>query len=156
MRKQIAVVTVLSLVAILAVACGTQTLKEDKSVDQRSTPVVESTANDETGAETKKNSGSFVGKSRHTTRGTGSISVDEDGKATVVLGDDFNFDGAPAAVVALGKDGYKKDTILGELKKNKGAQEYEIPSKLEASDYNEVWIWCTEFDVPLGVAKLKG
>ncbi|MEM9792879.1 MAG: DM13 domain-containing protein, partial [Pseudomonadota bacterium] len=37
---------------------------------------------------------------------------------------------------------------------NTGRSQYEIPSSIDVSAYNEVWIWCERFNVPLGVAKL--
>ncbi|WP_432612907.1 DM13 domain-containing protein, partial [Litoreibacter halocynthiae] len=35
-----------------------------------------------------------------------------------------------------------------------GASTYKIPAGIDPDDYNEVWIWCEKFNVPLGVAKL--
>lgn len=99
--------------------------------------------------------GKFEGKTKHKASGTALIEKAADGGFQVTLGDDFDFDGAPTPVVALGIDGYKKDTILGKLTKNKGKQTYSIPASIDASKYNEVWIWCTKFNVPLGLAKLS-
>ena len=97
--------------------------------------------------------GNFEGKSDHKTSGQVTIEKTETGYR-LVLGENFDFDGAPAPVLALGKDGYKKEAKLGELKANKGRQVYEIPSSIEAEKHNEVWLWCTKVDAPLGVAKL--
>lgn len=94
--------------------------------------------------------GKFKGKSNHVTTGTAEIA----GNQVNLLGD-FTFDGAPDPKVALGKDGYDKKTLMGLLKSNKGASSYAIPAGIDASEYNEVWIWCEKFNVPLGVAKLK-
>jgi len=98
--------------------------------------------------------GSFVGKKGHTTTGTAKL-VKKDGVWKVKLLDDFTFDGAPDPKVALGKDGYDKSTLMGLLKSNKGASSYQLPSGVDGSKYNEVWIWCEKFNVPLGVAKLN-
>ena len=99
-------------------------------------------------------SGTFTGRSRHDTRGTGSLIQHGDGYA-VQLGDDFFFDGAPDPKVALGRDGYDPNTILGVLARNTGAQTYPIPASIDVSQYNEIWIWCERFNVPLGVAPLS-
>lgn len=94
--------------------------------------------------------GTFVGASNHITTGTAEIAGNQ-----VNLLDDFTFDGAPDPKVALGKDGYDKNTLMGLLKSNSGASSYEIPAGIDPSEYNEVWIWCERFNVPLGVAKLN-
>ena len=97
--------------------------------------------------------GSFVGKSKHITTGHGSIGrVGK--KWVVILENDFVFDGAPDPHVALGKDGYDKNASLALLSSNEGQQVYEIPASLNVANFNEIWIWCDKFSVPLGVAKL--
>ena len=99
-------------------------------------------------------SGSFVGKSKHVTKGQASIA--RLGKQwVVILGEDFSFDGAPDPHVALGSDGYRKDASLALLASNNGQQIYAIPANLDVADFNEIWIWCDKFAVPLGVAKLS-
>lgn len=94
--------------------------------------------------------GKFKGASNHKTTGTAEIA---DGKVNLL--DDFTFDGAPDPKVALGKDGYDPKTLMTLLKSNKGASSYEIPAGIDPADYNEVWIWCEQYNVPLGVAKLN-
>lgn len=93
--------------------------------------------------------GKFKGASNHVTTGTAELL-----KGSVELLADFTFDGAPDPKVALGKDGYDPNTLMGPLKKNRGASSYQIPAGINPDDYNEVWIWCERFNVPLGVAKL--
>ena len=93
--------------------------------------------------------GTFVGASNHVTTGTAEIAGTE-----VNLLADFTFDGAPDPKVALGKDGYDKTTLMGPLKSNTGASSYAIPAGIDPAEYNEVWIWCERFNVPLGVATL--
>lgn len=93
--------------------------------------------------------GTFTGKSNHITTGTAEIAGNQ-----VNLLDDFTFDGAPDPKVALGKDGYDSKTLMGLLKSNNGKSSYTIPAGIDPADYNEVWIWCEQFNVPLGVAKL--
>ncbi|MFE5678119.1 DM13 domain-containing protein [Streptomyces erythrochromogenes] len=43
---------------------------------------------------------------------------------------------------------------LGELKGNKGDQNYEIPADVNLADYTSVSIWCDRFDVSFGAAAL--
>ena len=96
--------------------------------------------------------GTFTGKSNHVTTGRVEV-VNANGKATINLMDDFTFDGAPDPKVALGKNGYDPATLMGPLTSNKGASTYEVPASINVDDYNEVWIWCEKFNVPLGVAQ---
>ncbi len=99
-------------------------------------------------------SGAFRGKSGHAA--SGGVSVVKTGTGiTVVLGRDFKFDGAPDPKLGFGKDGYVKATQFSVLKSNNGKQTYEIPADLDPADYNEVWVWCEKYAVPLGVANLE-
>ena len=98
--------------------------------------------------------GEFTGKSNHVTKGRAEV-VTKNGKSQVVLLDDFWFDGAPDPKVAFGRDGYDKNTLMGKLKANAGKQTFDVPTGVDAASYNEGWIWCEKFNVPLGVAKLN-
>ncbi len=101
-------------------------------------------------------SGTFKGASNHVT--SGGVSVVKTGKvgAVVILGTDFSLDGAPDPYVGFGKNGrYDKGASLGKLGSKKGKQVYKVPSNVDVSKYNEVYIWCRQFSVPLGVATLK-
>ena len=94
--------------------------------------------------------GKFVAKNSYATAGTAEVAGN-----TVNLLDDFSFAGAPDPKVALGKDGqYDSDTLMGLLKSLDGSSSYEIPAGINPDDYNEVWIWCERFNVPLAVAEL--
>ena len=96
-------------------------------------------------------SGTFEGRSRHTTTGTATL----DGQS-IALGDDFALDNGPDPVVGLGRDGtYDPATYSGDLVSLSGAQAYTLPDGVEPSDYNEVYIWCRAADVPLGIATLN-
>lgn len=97
--------------------------------------------------------GSFEGRSNHRISGTVSVFRSE-GKWYVSLGRDFSFDGAPDPKVAFGEDGFRADAILGPLVDDEGASVYEVVPPLDVGDYTEVWLWCEEFAVPLGYAKL--
>jgi hypothetical protein len=98
--------------------------------------------------------GTFKGLSRHTTTGRAEL-VKKGSGGVVELMSDFTFDGAPDPKVALGKDGkYDPATLSGALKANTGASSYKLPAGINPDDYNEVYIWCEKFNVPLGVAPL--
>ncbi len=99
-------------------------------------------------------SGAFRGKSGHAASGGVSVVKTETG-IRVVLAGDFKFDGAPDPKLGFGKDGYVKATQFSVLKSNNGEQIYEIPAALDPADYNEVWVWCEQYSVPLGVANLE-
>lgn len=103
------------------------------------------------GLETAK--GSFVGASDHETRGHASV-FRSNGKWYVSLASDFFHDGAPDPKVAFGSNGFRQEAILSPLTALAGAQVYEVPASLDVGNYNEIWIWCEKFAVPLGVAPL--
>jgi hypothetical protein len=93
--------------------------------------------------------GTFSGAARYGISGTAEVTGNQ-----VRLLDDFRFGNAPDPKVALGKDGYDPNTLMGLLKNKEGASSYTVPAGIDTADYNEVWIWCERFNVPLGVAKL--
>lgn len=98
--------------------------------------------------------GSFEGKSGHAT--TGGVSVQTTSAGTVVvLGQDFKFDGAPDPKLGFGKNGYDAAAKFSPLRSNSGKQSYSIPANIDPSAYNEIWVWCEKYAVPLGVATLK-
>ena len=100
-------------------------------------------------------SGTFKGASGHRTSGSVSVVKTSEG-IQVVLGDDFKFDGAPDARVGFGKNGkYDSKSHLELLRSNKGGQVYNVPASLNIDGYNEVYIWCKQYAVSLGVAKIK-
>jgi hypothetical protein len=73
----------------------------------------------------------------------------------VVLQPDFRFDGAPDPKLGFGGNGYDKSSRFSALKSNGGEPAYRIPPSLDPAGYNEFWIWCQRYSVPLGVATLK-
>ncbi|MGQ0673150.1 MAG: DM13 domain-containing protein [Hyphomicrobium sp.] len=89
-------------------------------------------------------------------KASGHVEIVREGTAIkLVLKDDFTLQDAPAPRLAWGKDGYKRGTIFATLAKFKGTQEYAVPAGTDLGQFNELWIWCEKFDVPLAVAKLK-
>ena len=100
-------------------------------------------------------SGTFKGASSHTTSGTVTIRKTDDG-VVVVLEEDFEFDGAPDPKLGFGKDGrYDRASQVSHLGSNKGRQVYEIPGHVEPEVYNEFYVWCEKYNVPLGIADLQ-
>jgi len=100
-------------------------------------------------------SGTFVGASDHATSGGVSV-VQTDAGAMVVLEENFSHDGAPDPKVGFGKDGvYDAKSQLAPLAANTGRQTYPVPGAVDPAKYNEVYIWCEKYSVPLGVAKLN-
>lgn len=99
-------------------------------------------------------SGTFAGRSQHETSGSVSITGTA-GNYTLALGTDFELDGAPDPVVGFGNNGsYEATTQIGALTSNTGEQSYSLPADFDPENINEVYIWCEEFSVPLGVASL--
>lgn len=100
--------------------------------------------------------GSFVGASDHITTGGVTITKNADGTATVTFDSSFSLDGAPDPRIGFGKDGtFINASDLGKLKSLNGAQSYTVPADLNIDDYNELYVWCLKFAVPLGVAQLN-
>lgn len=98
--------------------------------------------------------GKFEGQRDHKTAGTITIQKSENGYA-LILEDDFSFNGAPDPWLAFGKNGYQKETNFSKLRANSGRQVYELPNSIKPEDYDEVWLWCRAFNVPLGTAKIN-
>jgi len=99
--------------------------------------------------------GSFVGTTKFRVKGTTEI-FRENGKWFVRLGPDFSESGAPDPKVALGnkaEGGYQDGTILGLVEAN-GESVYALKPGLDIGDYDQVWIWCERFNVPVGHADL--
>ncbi|MEM9631356.1 MAG: DM13 domain-containing protein [Pseudomonadota bacterium] len=108
------------------------------------------TGNTTARAQGKGRTGKFSGRSNHVTTGKAELTA-----SSVVLFNDFSLDGAPDARVGLGRNGkYDAGTDLGALKNLKGKQSYRVKNGVNVSNYNEIYIWCRKFNVPLGVAKL--
>lgn len=100
--------------------------------------------------------GTFTGASDHITTGGVSVIKTANGGAVVILDNNFSLDGAPDPRVGFGKDGvYVAASDLGALTSKDGLQAYVVPAGVNVSDFNEVYIWCRKFSVPLGIASIK-
>lgn len=107
-------------------------------------------------ADTVAAKGTFTGASDHITTGGVSVIKTAGGGAVVILDKDFSLDGAPDPRVGFGVDGrYVDASDLGVLTNKDGLQVYVVPASVNVDDFNEVYIWCRKFSVPLGVASLK-
>ena len=98
--------------------------------------------------------GTFVGAGGHKASGNVSIVMDGD-VMKVVFAEDFVLQQAPAPQLRVGQGRYTKGTIFATLAKFKGVQEYTISAGTDLGQFNEFWIWCEKFNVPLAVAKLR-
>lgn len=99
--------------------------------------------------------GAFEGVSLHTAQGSAAIMREGD-RYVVRLDDNFSVTAGPDLYVSLGKDGtYVPETLLAPLKNVSGGQTYPIPDSVDASRYDEVWIWCKAFSVGFGKAELR-
>ena len=99
--------------------------------------------------------GSFVGDGKFTVTGTTEV-FRENGQWFIRLGPGFSESGAPDPKVALGnkgRGGYVPGTILGLIQAN-GESVYALKPGLDIGDYDQVWIWCERFNVPIGHANL--
>lgn len=86
--------------------------------------------------------------------------VEEDGKRYLELGEDFRTGRGPDVFVLLHKQAtpvsYDEDDYvnLGMIESFSGAQRYEIPEDVDVDDFASAVIWCREFNVTFGYAKL--
>jgi len=102
-------------------------------------------------------SGTFmgVGDGIHDAQGDAYTIPLEDG-STVLRLENFISTNGPDLFVYLSTDENASEFInLGELKANKGNQNYEIPDDTDLSKYNKVLIWCKSFSVLFGSAELS-
>ena len=147
-RKHILATATLLSLATLA-ACG-----QNASAPASAPTVVETeAATTETAATAAVvANASFSGRSDHIVLGQASI-VGTPGHYELVFGADFDLDGAPDPVVGFGNDGtYDAATKIGALSQQKGAQRYALPADFDPATAGEVYVWCEQFSVPLGVA----
>jgi hypothetical protein len=89
--------------------------------------------------------------------GSGTVNLISNSKESYIrFESDFNVTNGPDLYVGFGKDGkYIESAELARLKGNQGSQNYLLPSTVDFSQYNEVWIWCKAFSVPFARAVLK-
>ena len=97
-----------------------------------------------------------------TGKGTATVYQLADGKRVLRLSD-FETDNGPDLHVRLIAAADARDTAsvakadyveVAKLKGNKGAQNYELPEKVDLGKYRVVSIWCNRFSVNFAVAPL--
>lgn len=67
-----------------------------------------------------------------------------------------NISEAPDARVILAKNFDESSGVrCGELKDFSGSHEYDIPAGTNIDEYDTVIVWCDQFSVPIGQAKLS-
>jgi hypothetical protein len=99
--------------------------------------------------------GKFIGASDHVTTGGVSVVKTDEG-VVVILESDFDFDGAPDPKLGFGKNGaYDPNSKIAHLGSNKGRQVYSVPASINPDNYDEFYVWCEKYSVPLGIAALK-
>lgn len=117
----------------------------------------QSAAEIRTGGELLK-SGKLVGNfgpMSHQVRGTASIIRYRD-QVYLVLSDDFTFDGAPDPWVGFGnRDSYDSDSTVSPLSSFIGGHYYRMPRKIRPDEYEDFFIWCQQFSIPLARADLR-
>jgi len=97
-------------------------------------------------------SGTFEGRSKHETRGQATI-VQTDAGYELRFAKDFYLDNAPTPSVGFGNDG-EFELRIADLERKRGAQTYSLPASFTPANYSQVYVWCDDFAVPLGVATL--
>ena len=134
----------LAALLVFAAACGT--------TPEATSPSARADA-DVTG--TVLVSGTFSGQNDHVV--TGGVELIQDGDATYLrLGPDFSLDGAPDPRIGFGRSGaYDETTTFTALANTTGAQTYLLPAGFELGTLDEATIWCEDFSVPLGTARLR-
>ncbi len=80
----------------------------------------------------------------------------EDGNSVLRLEDFYSTNG-PGLRVYLATDKTASDYLsLGDLKANRGNQNYQLSDDIDLEKYNHVLIWCEPFSVLFGSAQLYG
>ncbi len=98
----------------------------------------------------------------HDASGSASL-VRVDGTLYVRFEKDFQVLNGPDLLVYLSKHDASSDASrfangfvsLGELKGNRGSQNYAIPAKVDPAEYRSVVVWCRRFNVGFAVAPLE-
>jgi hypothetical protein len=144
-------------VEIFAFAQGTpnDTFKDNVSsiVSDNAT---ESKSNDSSPADGKPMTGTFegAGDGIHNAEGVAKVITLQDGNRVLRL-ENLKATNGPDLYVYLATDKSASEFVdLGRLKGNIGNQNYDIPQGTDLTKYNTVLIWCKQFSVLFGSAKL--
>ena len=94
--------------------------------------------------------GSFVGANNHILDGRFQV-LSKASERSLVLSDDFFFDGAPEPWWGFGvRDNFVEGTLFAALQREQGSQTDLIPANLELRSFSSVILWCRSFNVLLG------
>ncbi|MGP4081264.1 DM13 domain-containing protein [Pseudalkalibacillus sp. R45] len=130
---------------------------DDKEMDEKSSGNMGGDEDKEMMDKMMMYSGSFEdADDKHMASGMVKTADAEDG--LYLRFEDFEVTNGPDLYVYLTKEGQntKEGIELGNLKGNKGNQNYKVPEGTDLSMYNKVVIWCKSFDEDFGYAMLMG
>ena len=146
LNKKLLTTISFTLLAVTAAACSAPT-----STPTNTAPVAVQAAT----SAAVVSSGTFSGRSDHIT--TGQVTLEKTATGyQLSFAANFSLDGAPDPVVAIGNNGvYLKANKLGALKDKTGRQTYILPASFTPGQFSQVYVWCEQFDVPLGIADLS-
>jgi hypothetical protein len=116
-----------------------------------------STSNNSSAIDAKPMTGTFegAGDGIHNAEGVAKIITLQDGNKVLRL-ENLKATNGPDLYVYLSTDKGASDFVnLGRLKGNVGNQNYNIPQGTDLTKYNTVLIWCKQFSVLFGSAKLQ-
>jgi len=97
--------------------------------------------------------GTFSGRNNHTVTGEVSIIRTPSG-FSLILTKDFSVDDTSTPSIGFGNGSYVASTNIGTLRQTTGRQSFTLPSNLDPSLYGEVYIWCDDYSIALGVAEI--
>jgi Electron transfer DM13 len=117
----------------------------------------ESTSSNSSAVDVKPMTGTFegAGDGIHNAEGVAKVITLQDGNKVLRL-ENLKATNGPDLYVYLATDKGASDFVdLGRLKGNIGNQNYNIPQGTDLTKYNTVLIWCKQFSVLFGSAKLQ-
>ncbi|NNL37620.1 MAG: DM13 domain-containing protein [Nitrosopumilus sp.] len=95
-----------------------------------------------------------VGDGIHDAQGE-AYTIPLENESNILRLENFKSTNGPDLYVYLSTDDKATEFInLGQLKANKGNQNYNIPDNVDLNKYNNVLIWCKAFSVLFGSAEL--
>lgn len=116
----------------------------------------DSIMSDDTGDVLQTYGGTFVGVNDgiHNAEGVARVLPQNDGSQILRLEDFYSTNG-PDLYVYLSVDKAATDIVsLGQLKANRGDQNYDIPHGTDLTKYDHVLVWCKPFSVLFGSAQI--
>ena len=164
MKKLVTIAIVLAAVAIPAVVYLAGPLFTNTTIDEAAPPVSGETLMNKGGdamveksevMPSMKITGSFVGVGDGIHDASGRAAVIPVADGSVLRLEEFRSTNGPDLYVYLATDEQASDFLnLGRLKANIGNQNYEIPQDTDLAKYDTVLIWCQQFSVLFGSARL--